>query len=253
MPVIETKPVSSDNILDLYLLCTPEKEDYKNASKESADLFLQKQKAGWKGLVLYDDQTPVGRVELHPLEESFATISGDNLYFLPCFWIKPQYEKKRYGRKLMQELLKMARDRKGVVTLTASGWMPEGFFYKFGFEKVQEKGPVQLLLKKNQKDSFCQWFSPPFVPHNQKERINIDVVYNHSCPYILANWRNAIRKAREVTDKLELNFYLQKDRKDLEKFGEPNIYIDGETPFLGPAKEEEVARILKEHLKRKGL
>lgn len=251
--MIDSKTISSGNVSDLYALCTPEKEEYKHASKESADLFLQKQKAGWKGLVLYDDQIPVGRVELHPLEESFAAISGDDLYYIPCFWIKLEYEKKGYGRKLMQELLKMTQDRKGVVSLTASGWMPEGFFYKFGFEKVQEKGPVQLLMRKNQKDAFCRWLSPSFVPHNQKERINIDVVYNHSCPYILANWRNAIRKAREVTDKLELNFYLQKDRKDLEKFGEANIYIDGETPFLGPAKDEGVERIIKEHLKVKGL
>jgi len=135
--MVEIKTISLDNVSDLYAIYIPEKEEHRRASKESEDFFLEKQKAGWKGLVLYEDQTPVGRVELHPLEESFAAISGDNLYFLPCFWIKPQYKKKRYGRKLMQELLKMAQDRKGVVTLTASGWMPEGFFYKFGFEKVQ--------------------------------------------------------------------------------------------------------------------
>jgi hypothetical protein len=40
---------------------------------------------------------------------------------------------------------------------------------------------------------------------------------------------------------------------DLEKFGEPNIYLDGETPFLGPASEEKIEKIIKEYLKRKGL
>jgi len=251
--MIEIKTISSDNVSDLYALCTPKKEEYRRASKESEDFFLEKQKVGWKGLVLYEDQKPVGRAEFHPIEESFAAISGDSLYFIPCFWIKPEYEKRGYGKKLMQELLKMTQHRKGVVTVTASGWLPQEFFQRFGFEKVQENGPVQLLLRKNQLDASCHWFVPSFVPQNKKDRINIDLVYNLSCPYILANWRNAIIKAEEVTDKLELNIYQQKDRNDLEKYGEANIYIDGETPFLGPAKEEEVERIIKEHLQKKGI
>jgi len=251
--MLEIKPISSDNVSDLYALCTPPKEEYKKASQESADFFLHKQKVGWQGLVLYEDQNPVGRVEFHPLEEAFYAISGDNLYFIPCFWIKPEYEKKGYGKRLMEEVLKMTLNRKGVATVTASGWMPQEFFLKFGFEKIQEKGTVQLLLRKNQKDASCYWFGPSFAPQNQKGRINVDVVYNLSCPYIVANWRNLIRKAKEITDKLELNIYQQKDRKDLERYGEANIYIDGEAPFYGPASEEEIEKIIKEHLKRKGL
>jgi GNAT superfamily N-acetyltransferase len=251
--MLEIKTISSDNVSDLYALCTPPKEEYQKASKESVDFFLEKQKVGWQGLVLNEDQNPVGRAEFHPLEESFNAISGDNLYFIPCFWIKPEYEKKGYGKKLMEELLKMTRDRKGVVTVTASNWMPQEFFLKFGFEKIQEKGTVQLLLRKNQKDASCYWFGPSFAPQNQKDRINVDVVYNLSCPYIVANWRNLIRKAKEITDKLELNIYQQKDRKDLERYGEANIYIDGEAPFYGPASEEEIEKLIKEHLKLKGL
>jgi ribosomal protein S18 acetylase RimI-like enzyme len=251
--MLEIKTISSNNITDLYSLCTPPKEEYKKASRESADFFLEKQKAGWQGLVLYEDQNPAGRVEFQPLEESFNAITGDNLYFMPCFWIKPEYEKKGYGKKLMEELLRLTRNRKGIVTVTAQGWMPQEFFRKFGFEKIQEKGTVQLLLRKNQKDASCYWFESNFLPQNRNHCINMDVVYNHSCPYIVANWRNLIKKAKEVTDKLELNIYQQKDRKDLERYGEVNIYIDGEAPFYGPAREEEIEKIIKEHLKRKGL
>jgi N-acetylglutamate synthase-like GNAT family acetyltransferase len=251
--MIEIKSISSGNISDLYSICTPAKEENLKASKESAEFFLEKQKAGWKGLVLYDDKLPVGRAEFHPLEESFQAVTGDNLYFMPCFWIKPGYEKKGYGRKLMEELMRMTSDRKGLATVTATRWMPQEFFQKFGFEKVQEKGVMQLLLKKNQKDASCYWFEPSFVSSNQKDRINIDLVYNLGCPYMVANWRNLIRKAKEVTDKLVLNIYQQKDRKDLEGYGEANIYIDGDTPFYGPASEEEIEKIIKEHLKRKGL
>jgi N-acetylglutamate synthase-like GNAT family acetyltransferase len=247
------KSISSDNVSDLYQFCIPDKEEYKRACQESVDFFLQKQKIGWRGLVLYEDKITVGRAELHPLEESFQAITGDNLYFIPCFWIKAGYEKKGYGRKLMEELLKLTQNRKGVVTVTVTGWTPQEFFTKFGFEKVQEKGTLQLLLRRNQQDASCYWFEPNFVPQNLNNRINMDVVYNHSCPYIVANWRNLIRKAKEVTDKLELNIYQQIDRKDLERYGEANIYIDGETPFLGPASEEEIEKIIKEHLKGKGL
>jgi len=83
--------------------------------------------------------------------------------------------------------------------------------------------------------------------------LNVEVVMNYECPFMVANYRKLMAKAEELSDRVEVTEYPLKERRDVEKYGEMNLYIDGEAPFFGPGKEEELERIIQEHLEKKGL
>ena len=252
--MVEIKLAGRGNIRDLYTGCLKEDIKHQQAFNKTAELFFKKEKKGWTGLVAYAEGKTVGRTEFYPLEESFAGISGDNLYFMPCIFVPKDHQKKGYGRELMEELLKATSDRKGVVTWTVQeGWMPKEFFEKMGFEVASRMGPALLLLYKHQPDAKAKIMKPKFTPNNKPDKVNVDVVWSHSCPYMMVNYDQLIAKAKKVSPVVEVTEYFLRERKDLEKYGEMNVYVDGETPFMGPASEEEVEKVINEHLAKKGL
>lgn len=252
--MFEIKLAGKANIYDLYIGCCPQETNYQEALEKSAELFLKKQTNGWAGLVGYDEGKPVGRVEFAPLEESFAQISGGSLYFMPCMNLLPDYQRKGYGRKLMEELLRVTSDRKGVVTWTVTeGWMPPKFFEKMGFEVAGQKDPLVLLLYKHQEDAKAKMTTPKSMPNNKLNKVSIDVVWAHSCPYMVVNYGQLIRKAKEFPSSVEITEHFLRDRKDAERYGDMNIYVDSEIPFLGPASEEQFEKIIRDHLQKKRL
>jgi len=249
--MFEIREIGRDNTLNLYTGCIPpgaEKE-----GKEAGEHFLRKQAQGWRGVVVYEGDRPVGRVEVRPLEESFAAIEGESLYFLPCINILPEAQKKGYGRTLMERVFEATKDRKGLVTWTIDWWMPKEFLQKMGFEVTQCQGPLYLLLKKHQPDAQASWLHPAFAPRREPDKVNVEVVMNYECPFMLANYRKLMAKAQELSGRVEVTQYLLKERGDVKRYGEMNLYIDGEAPFIGPGKEEDLVQIIRDHLEKKGL
>ncbi|MGB8658650.1 MAG: GNAT family N-acetyltransferase [Candidatus Zixiibacteriota bacterium] len=252
--MLEIKLAGRGNVRDLYTGCYTDDIKGQQAMNKSAELFFKKEKKGWTGLVAYDDGRAVGRAEFYPLEESFAGISGDNLYFMPCINILKDHRKKGYGAKLMEELLKATSDRKGVVTWTVQeGWMPKEFFEKMGFVVASRIGPALLLLYKHQEDAKVKMLKAKLAPNNKPDKVNLDVVWSHSCPYMISNYEKLLTKAKSLSPSVEVTEHFLRERKDLENLGEMNLYVDGQTPFFGPASEEEVEKVIKEHLAKKGL
>lgn len=249
--MLEIREIGRENVLDLYTGCIP--PGAEEAGKESGEHFLGKRAKGWRGFVAYQDDTPVGRVEVRPLEESFAAIEGEDLYFSPCILVLEEAQKKGNGRVLLEKVFAATSDRKGLVTVAAEAWMPKEFFQRMGFEVVQEMGPSYLLLKKHQEDAQASWFSPAFTPRHEPDKVSVEVVMNYECPFMVANYRKLMAKAQELSDRVEVTEYLLKERGDLERYGEMNFYIDGEAPFFGPGKEEDLERIVREHLEKKDL
>ena len=68
-----------------------------------------------------------------------------------------------------------------------------------------------------------------------------------------ANYRKLMAKAGELSEKVEVTEYVLSDRESFHEYGEMNFYIDGEAPFVGPGSEEDLERIIKERLEKKGL
>lgn len=249
--MLEIREIGRENVLDLYTGCIPPGAE-EAEGRESGEYFLGKQAQGWRGFVAYDDDRPVGRVEVRPLEESFVAIQGESLYFMPCINILPEAQKKGYGKTLMERVFEATKDRKGVVTWTVDNWMPKEFLEKMGFEVVQRQGSVYLLLKKHEEGAQASWLPPAFTPRHEPDKVNVEVVMNHECPYMIANYRKLMAKAQGLSDRVKVTEYLLKERGDVKKYGEMNFYIDGEAPFIGPGKEEDLERIIREHLEKKG-
>lgn len=251
--MIEVREINWGNTADFYVPCIPPEDEYLRAGRESGAWFIERTGRGSGGFVAYEDEKPVGRVEFHPLEESFAAISGDDLYFMPCIVVLSEAQKKGCGRALMEKVFEATADRKGLVTVAAEGWMPKEFFLEMGFEVVQQMGTTYLLLKKHQSDVQCAWMPPVFSARDEPDKVNVEVVMSYQCPYMIANYRRLMARAGELSDKVEVTEYVLSDRERLHKYGEMNFYIDGEAPFFGPGSEDDLERIIKEHLEKKGL
>jgi len=251
--MIEIREVNPENIADFYAACIPPKDEFVQAGKESGAWFMGRTGQGFGGFVAHEDGKPVGRVEFHPLEESFAAISGDDLYFVPCINVLPEAQKKGCGRALMKKVFEATADRKGVVTVAAEGWMPKEFFLEMGFEVAQQMGTTYLLLKKHQGDARCVWMLPIFSARDEPGKVNVEVVMSYQCPYMTVNYRKLMARAGELSGKVEITEYVLSDRESFRKYGEMNLYIDGQAPFFGPGHEEELERIIKERLEKKGL
>jgi len=251
--MIEIGEINPGNIADFYVGCIPPENEYLRAGRESGARFIERTGRGLGGFVAYEDGNPVGRVEFHRLEESFTAVSGDDLYFMPCINVLAEAQKKGCGRTLMERVFEATTDRKGLVTVTAEGWMPKEFFLKMGFEIVEQMGPIYLLLKKHQSDALCAWMRPVFAASDEPDKVNVEVVMSHQCPYMAANYRRLMAKAGELSEKVEVTEHVLSDRESLHKYGEMNFYIDGEAPFFGPGSEEDLERIIREQLEKKGL
>jgi GNAT superfamily N-acetyltransferase len=251
--MIEVREINWGNIADFYVPCLPPEGEFLEAGRESGNWFIERTGRGSGGFVAYEDEKPVGRVEFHPLEESFAAISGNHLYFAPCVVVLPGAQKKGCGQALMEKVLEATADRKGLVTVTAEGWMPKEFFLEMGFEIAQQKGPNYLLLKKHQSDAQCAWMELAFSARDESDKVNVEVVMSYQCPFMIANYRRLMAKAGELSEKIAVTEYVLSDRESLHKYGEMNFYIDGQAPFVGPASEDDLERIIKERLDKKGL
>jgi len=251
--MIEIRGVSPGTIADFYAACIPPQDEYLRAGKESGAWFMERTGQGSGGFVAYEDGKPVGRVEFYPLEESFAAVSGDDLYFMPCINVLPEAQKKGCGRALMEKVFEATADRKGLVTIAAEGWMPKEFFLEMGFEIAQQMAPVYLLLKKYQSDAQCAWMPLAFSARDEPGEVNVEVVMSYQCPYMMVNYRRLMAKAAAFSEKVEVTEYILSDRESFRKYGEMNLYIDGQAPFFGPGREEDLERIIREHLEKKGL
>jgi GNAT superfamily N-acetyltransferase len=251
--MIEIREVNSQNIGDFYAPCIPAEDEFLRAGRESGAWFMERTSRGSGGFVAYEDGKPVGRVEFHPLQESFTAISGDDLYFMPCIVVAEAAQKKGCGRALVERVFEATADRKGVVTLTAEGWMPKDFFLKLGFELVQQMGPSYLLLKKHQSDAQCAWTPLAFSARDEPDRVNVEVTMSYQCPFMIANYRRLMARVEELSEKVQVTEYVLSDRESFREYGEMNFYIDGQTPFVGPGSEEDLERIIGERLEKKGL
>ncbi len=251
--MIEIREINPGNIADFYVGCIPPENEYLRAGRESGTWFIERAGRGSGGFVAYEDGNPVGRVEFHRLEESFTAVSGDDLYFMPCINVLAEAQRKGCGRTLMERVFEATADRKGLVTVTAEGWMPREFFLKMGFEIAQQMGSTYLLLKKHQSDAQCAWVPLAFSARDEPGKVNVEVVMSDQCPFMTANYRKLMAKAGELSEKVEVTEYFLTDRESFRRYGEMNFYIDGQAPFFGPGREEDLERIIREQLEKKGL
>jgi len=253
---MEIKEVDNKNIGDLFYPCVPEKEEYIAQKNYLSDLWVKERfKNKWKGFVAYEEGKPVGRVEFYPIENSFALISESDLYFMPCIWVLPEFQKKGIGKKLIEKVIEETKDRSGIITnvTESEGWMPALFFKKFGFEDTGFAGPVKLLIKKHRETNLPSKLKPVFEHEINPNKVVIEIVEEPACPFMRVWQKKLISVAKELGDKVTITEYPVKDRSDALKYAYSTVYVDGEEPFFEPVPIEEIRSTLENYLKKKDL
>lgn len=248
---MKVKQLTKYNIIDLYKICCPYEEPYLGAMKESAEHFVNKMNKGWKGFVAYKDDEVVGRAEIAPIEECLVAIEGEDVYFLYCLWIKKEEESKGYGRKLMEKIIEVSKNKSGLATITVEGWMPQTFFKHFGFDLVQSKGILNLMLKRFDPKAEVEFKDVKFNPKIIDNKVNVTVVHSKRCPFMTISYNKAIEVAKNISDKVIITEHILKTQEDILRYGDENFYIDSEAPFIGPIKIEKLQEIIKGKIKEK--
>lgn len=234
--------IFKDNSYDLFEFCSLNDE----VRLETAAFFDSKIQEGWLGIGVYDEGNLKAVAQVIPLEKSLQPLTGNNLYMLNCIWVRPGEEGKGYGKALMEKILETTKDRDGVVTWGAEGWMPPSFFEKYGFEITDEWGMTSLFLKKHQPTAEVKIIPSRFKPLAAKDRVIVEAVFSRQCPWIAGNYEKAISKALEFSPQVLVLKHIVNNREQALEFGSENFYVDGEAPFFGPVNLEKLTSILQE-------
>lgn len=249
--MVKVRELTKDNIIDLYKICCPYEEPYLSAMKESTENFAMKMNKGWKGFAVYNDDEVVGRAEIAPIEECLVALEGKDIYFLYCLLMKKEAEGKGYGRKLMEKIIEASKNKNGLATITVKGWMPRKFFKHFGFDLVQSKGILNLMLKRFNSKSKVVFKNVKFIPQIFDDKVNVTVIRSQRCPFMTVSYTEAIEVAKNISNKVIITEHILKTQEDVFNYGDENFYIDDEAPFMGPINIEKLQEIIKEKLKEK--
>lgn len=256
---MEIKEITKENLNDLFIPCGPNESPYIESKNYIVSLWRDMRlKTGWKGFVAYEGDKVNGRVEFWPIENSLVLLSGKNLYFMPCIWVLPEFQKKGAGKALMERVLKETMDRDGIVTgaMEGEGFMPLSFFKKFAFEEtgLHLYGKIKFLIKKYREGLEMPELIKPTLEHiKMDDKVVVEIIRDNACPYIRV-WEEGLKRVlNSFKDKVLIKEYEVKTREDALKYGFSTVYIDGEEPFFGPIGEEEIKKTTEGYLKKKGL
>lgn len=254
---MEIKKVTEENLFDLFSPCGPNEEPYTTNKNLIVNLWKEKRfNSGWRGYIVYENQIPVGRVEIWPIESGLNSVVGENLYYMPCIWVLPEYQKKGIGKSLIETISNETKDKAGIVTIAMEGedWMPISFFEKFGFQKIKEL-PFEshLLIKKHYEVPNPEILKPTFEHKKRDDKIVVEIVKDMFCPFMRVYEEKIIKVIEEYKDKVEIIVYEPQIREDVLKYGFSTVYIDGDEPFYGPVKSDEVRKIISQYLDKKGI
>lgn len=256
---MEIKLVTEENLNNLFYICGPNEGEYVDSKNLIVNLWREKRiKSGFKGFVAYENRIPVGRVEIEPIEESLYPIIGKDLYFLPCIWVLPEYQKRGIGKALILEVFENTKDRSGILTfgMEEEYFMPVSFFKKFGFFRFELENlnpKIIPLLKKFKEVEIPKMLKPTFEHIKRDDKVVVEIVRDMMCPFMRV-WEEKLKNIlNEYKDKIVIIEYVPETREDILKYGSSNVYIDGDEPFFGPTSSDDIRKIVNFYISKKGL
>ena len=105
-----------------------------------------------------------------------------------CCWVSGRYKGLGYGRLLMEECIRDARDKNGLVVVSGRRTMPwltpKKFFQKFGFQSCDEAPPsFELLVRKNRQGAPDPRFRDVVRSGTIEDKDGVVIMYSHQCPF----------------------------------------------------------------------
>lgn len=134
-------------------------------------------------MYLQGETRPVGFIEYVPGEHCWRAVSARGYMFIHCLWTTgKKWQHRGYGRMLISEAEKDAREMLGVAVVTSDGPFMAGkdIFLKSGYQIIEESDQDQLLLKRFRE-------GPLPAIHNWKDELtkyrDFTIIYSRQCPW----------------------------------------------------------------------
>jgi len=139
-------------------------------------------------------------IEYAPLETAWVPVTGDNFFFIYCFWVSGSFKNKGHGKSLLAYCIEDARKhgRSGVCVISSKKKKPyltdKKYMLKYGFEVVDAIGDYELLALSfdGQKPTFSESARRQAI-----EAKELTIYYSRQCPCILDCVRQVERYCSE--------------------------------------------------------
>ena len=177
--------VSPSNVSQTGIYCIKDKR--AGGARCKIDWFLQRYEEGLRLKIATDEAgKQIGFIEYIPVEYAWRPVEADHYLFIHCIAVfLAKGRNQNAGSALIQACEEDARaqNKYGVCTMTSRGvWMAnESVFAKNGFQKVDELGRFELMVKKFDPSApDPQWIN---WEKEQSQYQGWHLIYAHQCPW----------------------------------------------------------------------
>lgn len=127
-------------------------------------------------------------IEYVPAEKGWVPIIAPNYMLINCFWVSGKYKGNGLGSQLYEACLKDARDKDGLVVVTANKKQPfmseKKFFHKKGFQLCDTALPYfELWYKPFHKNAATPKFKDIAKEGTCSVSEGLAVYYTNACPF----------------------------------------------------------------------
>lgn len=129
-------------------------------------------------------------IEYIPAENAWAPVSAPGYMFINCHWVSGSFKNQGYGKTLLEECEKDAKQQgmKGVVVITGNKKKPflsdKAFYIKHGYEVCDTAPPhFELLVKRFDNKPPLPIFTESAKQGMPKDIKGIDIFYTAQCPF----------------------------------------------------------------------
>lgn len=216
-------------------------------------MFSKRIEEGQRGLILYEGSHPAGIAQYEPIEMSFSPIDGHGFFVLGCMWVFPHFQKKGYGRLLMEKILEDSQDCNGLVTqaFDEGPWFPKSFYEKFGFSARTKLDLTYLMVREIQGKIDAKFILESPLPPYPPDKLTIDLFPNHACPVWHCLELKIEYYALEFGNRIMLRKHDCTTREGIVKYGrQGNILFNGKPMSFHPQEEEGIRETIKNELEK---
>lgn len=129
-------------------------------------------------------------IEYIPCQNGWMPIQANNYMLINCFWVSGSFKGKGYGKALLEECEKEAKELNmdGIVVVVGNKKKPflsdKEFLIRQGFEVVDSTPPFfELLAKQYNKEAIVPQFAPSAKEGMPKNIKGVDIFYTPQCPF----------------------------------------------------------------------
>lgn len=185
-------------------------------------------------------------IEFLPAENAWIPIDAPGYMAVNCHWVAGRFKGQGWGKTLLAECEKAARNMHGIVVISSNKKKPylsdKGFLMKNGFTVCDTAPPYFELLVKKFHPSYPD---PRFRPNAKTLKINagsgIDIYYTAQCPFAVNYAQAALLAFQDSSQPVRIHQITC--RQDAQNHSCPvtsySIFLNGEFithEILTPAK-----------------